>query len=244
MNRSVRYGLLFAVVALVALSVFYANGSLQAASSSTPVAVAGQTLQIFQSSTKDFTTVDANTVSGISYPVSIICPGNMDISSLNFGLSALTITVPYTSSLPVCTSPITTTNGMYGWVVTKEQVVRSYADAANPTFIMTASLGFSGQVYLSGKSYYGTMLMTMKATGPLNNTPSNSGVTCKTLPTDPGCGSKSFSGTWEIISPQGGGELRAVQGSGPISWGGLGTPIVYSGTMSLRYDTFLPFSAK
>jgi hypothetical protein len=234
MSRSIRYGLLFAAIALIAVSALYASGSTQAASPS--VAVQGQTLQLFQNGSKTFTTIDANTVDGTSYPVSIICAGNVDVPATYGGAA------PFTVPAIACLSPTATDSGMRGWVVTQEHVVRSYANAANPTFVMTATLGFTGQVYLNNKSYYGTMLLKMSATGQLNNTPTITGTTCLLSPNDQGCTAKNFTGTWEVVPSQGGGELRAVQGGGPIGWAGFPNAPVYSGTMSLAYDSFLPLS--
>jgi hypothetical protein len=234
-----RYGLMFAAVALIAVSALYASGATQAATPS--VAVQGQSLQILLNNAREFKTIDATTISGLSYPVSIICPGNLDPSGISYGFTGISFTVPYTGSLPAC--PDATASGMRGWVVTQEQVIRSYANPASPTFVMTATLGFTGQVYLSNKSYYGTMLIKMLATGPLKNTPFTPGTTCLLTPNDLGCSAQSFTGTWEVIQPQGGGELRGIQGGGPIAWDGANAP-VYSGTMALRYDTFLPMSGR
>lgn len=233
MNRTVRHGLLVFAVALLGFWAVSGNGVVLRAAGE-EAAVQGQLMQLYNNGSRTFTTVDANRISGLSYPVSLICPGTLDLLSTFSGQ-------------PACTEP--SGNGMRGWVVTREQVVRDYSDAANPIFTMDALLGFSGSVFINGQEYFGTLQMKLTASGPLNQP---AGVDCQATPDNLFCGAASFTGTWEILADEGTGELEPVRGSGNAAWTGCTDPDnfatcavpTYDGTLYLAYDVYLPLTAR
>lgn len=236
MRRSVRHGLLFATFALAAMSLFYANGSITAAP--TKVAVSGLTAPMYLNAPSTFDPYDATTktVRGDAYPVALICPGPVNFAAV----APLNFNVPCTPG---------SGSGFQGWIVAKEDAVRSYTNPSAPDFEAFAVLEFSGQIVLGDKIYFGGATLHQTVTGPLRQP---AGVDCTENPAfvDPdngdfvGCGAGNFSGNWEIVPNLGTGELKALRGNGTIVWeGGLSLP-TYVGEMWFQYDTFLPVTSK
>ena len=241
MNRSVRHGLLFAVVALIAVAALHSSAALNAAPTKYPIK--GISLSMYLNAPPTFDPYNSTdkTVTGTAYPVILLCPAATDVVT-DVYTRAMN---PLSHAAPCETS---TGDGFRGWLVTKETAVRNYTNPISPTMVATATLAFSGQVDLNGKTYFGSLMITQVVSGPLY-TPVGIDSTADPGYSNPpvdyvGCGAKGFSGRWEIVPGQGSGDLRAVVGNGTVTWDGLGSFPVQLGNLWLQYDTFLPLLAK
>ncbi len=235
MHRSFRYALMVAVAVLLGLWLLApTSGSLLAQTRN--VSIQGQTLQLFNNQPRVFQPYNSTTktLAGLSYPVTLICPGTVD-------LAGLATNQPGCSENPAAP----TVSGLRGWIVTEERVVRNYTNPVSPTFDFEAVLAFSGSAFLDGDQFFGTTLISMTVTGALN-TPA--GVDCTATPDNALCGAKNFTGTYEVIPNSGRGQLSGLSGGGAIAWIGCLDPAnpntcafpTYTGTLSLN-SSLLPY---
>jgi hypothetical protein len=195
---------------------------------SSAIPISGTSVQMLQMETQVFSRTSSTTVKGDSYPAFIICPGFPEF------------TAPGSFTAVKCGPNVG--NGFRGWVESQERVIRDYSNPVTPTFTFSATQVFVGNVWLEGKSYFGSLTQFMELTGNLSTPP---GVDCLNEPENPNCGAVSFQGTWTIVPSEGSGELEHLLGSGTLAWGGIasGLPPFYTGELYFENLSYLPVIA-
>lgn len=187
------------------------------------IPISGTSLQLLQMETQVFSQTSPTTIQGDSYPAFLICPG-----------FPVTTTAPTNFFINWECGP-TIFNGFRGWVEAQEHVIRDYSNPMTPTFTFSATQVFVGNVWLEGKSYFGSLTQYMELTGTLNTDPS-----CPSQPANPICGATGFQGVWTIVPDEGTGKLRNLRGSGTLVWGGIPFPPFYAGTVYFETHAYLP----